>query len=49
MNQLRAAVRDESRRLARLLTEYSTVFSIGDGDVGRTTLVKHSIPLEEET
>ena len=39
----------QARKLARLLTEYSTVFSTGDGDVGRTTLVKHSIPVKEGT
>ena len=39
----------QSRRFAKLLTEYSTAFSTGDGDVGRTTLVEHSIPLEEGT
>ena len=39
----------QARKLARLLTEYSTVFSTGDGDVGRTTLVEHSIPVEEGT
>ena len=39
----------QTRELAGLLTEYSTVFSTGDGDVGRTTLVEHSIPVEEGT
>ena len=37
----------QARRLARLLTDYSTVFSTGDGDMGQTTLVEHSIPIEE--
>ena len=39
----------QTGELAGLLTEYSTVFSTGDGDVGRTTLVEHSIPVEEGT
>ena len=39
----------QSTKLARLLTEYSTVFSTGDRDVGLTTLVKHSIPVKEST
>ena len=39
----------QSGQLARLLTKYSTVFSTGDGDVGRTTLVEHTIPIEEGT
>ena len=39
----------QTRELARLLTEYSTVFSTGDGDLGRPTLVEHSIPVEEGT
>ena len=39
----------QAKKLARLLTEYSTVFSTGDGDVGQTTLVDHSIPVAEGT
>ena len=39
----------QSRKLARLLMEYSTVFSTGDGDVGQTTLVQHSILVEKGT
>ena len=39
----------QAKKLARLLTEYSTVFSTGDGDVGQTTLVEHSIPVAEGT
>ena len=46
MKQLRAAARVQSRKLARLLTEYSTAFSNGDGDVRRTSLVERNIPLE---
>ena len=49
MTQLRAAVKDQSRRLARLPRECSTVFSTGYGNVEQTTLVEHSIPLEEGT
>ena len=37
----------QAEKLARLLTKYSTVFSTGDGDVGLTTLVEHSIPVAE--
>lgn len=33
--------------LAGLLTKYSTVFSTGDGDVGHTALVEHTIPVME--
>lgn len=36
-------------RLAKLLKDYSTVFSTGEHDVGRTHLVEHSIPLLENT
>ena len=43
MKQLRAAARVQSRKLARLLTEYSTAFSTGD--VRRTSLVERNIPL----
>ena len=32
-----------------MLKEYSTVFSTEDGYVGQTTLVEHSIPIEEGT
>ena len=39
----------QSGRLARLLTGYGAVSSTGDGDIGRTTLVEHAIPLEEGT
>ena len=39
----------QARKLSRLLAEYSTVFSTGDRDVGQTTLVEHSIPVEEGT
>ena len=39
----------QARRLARLLTDYRTVFSTGDGDMGQTTLVEHGIPVEEGT
>ena len=45
MKQLRAAARVQSRKLARLLTECSTAFSTGDGDVRRTSLVERNIPL----
>ena len=39
----------QARKLERLLTEYSTVFSTGDENVGQTTLVEHSIPVEKGT
>lgn len=35
----------ETRRLGGLLIQCSSVFSTGDRDIGRTTLVEHSIPL----
>ncbi|XP_067949417.1 uncharacterized protein [Watersipora subatra] len=35
----------ERRKLAALLAKYQNVFSKYEGDVGRTDLVKHSIPL----
>ena len=38
-----------ARKLARLLTEYSTVFSTREGGVGQTTLAEHIIPVEEGT
>lgn len=38
---------EEARKLEGSLTTYSTVFSTGDGDVGWTTLVEHSIPFRE--
>ena len=39
----------QARRLARLLMDYSTVFSFVDGEMSQTTLVEHSIPIEEGT
>ena len=36
---------DQEEQLSRLLTRYQDVFSMGDGDVGRTSLVEHSIPV----
>ena len=36
-------------RLAELLDQYQDVFSRNDQDVGRTDLVKHSIPVQEGT
>ena len=38
-----------ARKLARFLTEYSTVFSTREGGVGQTTLVEHRFPVEEST
>ena len=35
--------------LQKLLCKYESVFSTGDEDVGRTSLVEHQIPLEEGT
>lgn len=36
---------EESQILPEFPTKYSAVFSTGDGDVGRTALVEHSLPL----
>ena len=36
-------------KLAKLLEKYEDVFSREDGDIGHTTLVKHSIPVVEGT
>ena len=38
---------DEEYRLGDLLNRYQDVFSTHDGDVGKTTLVEHHIPLVE--
>lgn len=38
-----------ARMLATLLTKYSVGFSMGDGDVGHTALVEHSISILEWT
>ena len=35
---------DQEERLAQLLQKYADVFSTGEGDVGLTKLVEHSIP-----
>jgi len=35
----------ERQALAQLLTEYSDVFSCGDGDMGLTKVISHEIPL----
>ena len=37
---------EDSRAVARLLTEYADVFSSGADDIGLTTLVQHSIPMQ---
>lgn len=37
----------ETRKLAELLTRYSSVFSTGNRDAGRTTLMEHSISLTQ--
>lgn len=37
----------ESRRFAALLTQYSALFSTGDGDVEQVAFVEHSISLIE--
>lgn len=39
----------ETQIVANLLTRCDSVFSNGNSDVRRTTLVEHSIPLMEET
>lgn len=39
----------ETQKLAELLNQYSNVISIGDGDIGWTTLIEHSISLVEGT
>lgn len=39
----------ESGKSIGLLTRYSTVFSTGDGDMGRAALVERSIPVKEGT
>ena len=39
----------QSKKLARLLTEYSMVISTGDREVGQTTLVEQSIPAKVGT
>ena len=41
--------KEQARRLAELLDQYQDVFSRNDQDVGRTDLVKHSIPVQEGT
>lgn len=35
----------QGRQIAQLLREYHDVFSTGDGDMGRTQLVEHEIPI----
>lgn len=49
MTQLKAVAwdRQSPKMLASLLTDYSAVFSPGDGDMGRTALMEHSIPVVE--
>ena len=37
----------QARRLAELLDRYQAVFSRNDQDVGKTDLVKYSIPVQE--
>ena len=39
----------QARRLAELLDQYQDVFSRNDQDVGKTDLVRHSTPVQEET
>ena len=39
----------QERQLSALLIQYQDVFSQGAGDMGRTTLVEHSIPVVEGT
>lgn len=36
-------------KLDGLLTKYGTVFTTGNGDVARTTLAEHSVPVIERT
>ena len=36
---------EQEKQLARLLRQYAPVFSLGEGDVGLTQLVEHSIPV----
>ena len=38
---------EQARHLAKLLDQYQDVFSWNDQDVGKTDLVKHSIPVQE--
>ena len=39
----------QERQLNALLIQYQDVFSQGAGDMGRTTLIEHSIPVIEST
>ena len=39
----------QAHQVAQLLQEYGQVFSTGDDDTGRTTLVEHSIPVQPGT
>ena len=41
--------KEQARRLSELLDRYQAVFSQNDQDVGKTDLVKHSIPVQEGT
>ena len=40
---------EQLRRFTALLGQYSDVFSSGDGDMGRTELIQHSIPVAPGT
>jgi len=42
-------VSTERQALAQLLTEFSDVFSGGDGDMGLTKIISHKIPLAAGT
>lgn len=41
--------KEEAEGLAQLLRKYSTVFSTGDWDAGKTDLITHSIPVMDGT
>ena len=40
---------DEQRQLIELVEEYQDVFSSGEGDLGRTNVVRHKIPTGDNT
>ena len=41
--------KEQARKLATLLIKYGPVFSTGKDDMGRTSLMEHSIPVKDET
>ena len=40
---------EQVAQFARLLIQYTDVFSRGEGDVGKTELIRHSIPVKPDT